>query len=63
VTIAGTTKTSTEPDELLQWATRIAGRYMGADRAEEYGRRNAVPPEMLVRLTPTKVVAVRDLAE
>jgi hypothetical protein len=63
VTIAGTTKTSIDPDELLQWATRIAGRYMGADRAEEYGRRNAVPPEMLVRLTPTKVVAVRDLAE
>ena len=32
VTIAGTTTTSTDPDELLRWATRIAARYMGADR-------------------------------
>ena len=57
VTIAGTTTTSTDPDELLEWSIRIAARYMGADRAEEYGRRNAVPPEMVVRMTPTKVVA------
>lgn len=57
VTIAGTAATSTDPDELLGWGTRIGGRYMGADRAEEYGRRNAVPPEMLVRVTPTQVVA------
>lgn len=63
VTIAGTTKTSTDPDELLQWAIRIARRYMGADRAEDYGRRNAVPPEMLVRLTPTKVVATVNVAD
>jgi hypothetical protein len=42
---------------LLVWATRIAARYMGEDQAEAYGRRNAVPEEMLVRVTPTKVVA------
>ena len=57
VTVAGTTTTSTDPDELLRWATRIGGRYMGEERAEEYGRRNAVAPEMVVRVTPTKVVA------
>jgi PPOX class probable F420-dependent enzyme len=62
VTIAGTATTSTEPDELLRWATRIGGRYMGADQAEAYGRRNAVPPEMVVRVTPTKVVAKVDVA-
>ena len=36
---------------------------MGADRAEEYGRRNAVPPEMVARVTPTKVVAKVDIAD
>jgi PPOX class probable F420-dependent enzyme len=62
VTVAGTAATSTDPDELLHWATRIGGRYMGAQRAEEYGRRNAVPPEMVVRVTPTRVVAKVDVA-
>jgi PPOX class probable F420-dependent enzyme len=63
VTIAGTTTTSTDPDELLHWATRIAARYMGEEQAEAYGRRNAVPPEMVVRVTPTKVVAVTGVAD
>jgi PPOX class probable F420-dependent enzyme len=63
VTIAGTTTTSTDPDELLRWATRIAARYMGEERAEGYGRRNAVPPEMVVRVTPTKITAVVDVAD
>jgi PPOX class probable F420-dependent enzyme len=40
--------TAGDPD-LLYWATRIGGRYMGADRADEYGRRNAVEGELLVR--------------
>ena len=57
VTVAGSAEVSDAPDELLRWATRIAARYMGAERAEEYGRRNAVPPELVVRVTPTRVVA------
>jgi PPOX class probable F420-dependent enzyme len=63
VTIAGRAETSTDPDELLRWSIRIGGRYMGPARAEEYGRRNAVPPEMLVRVAPTKIVAVVGVAE
>ncbi len=63
VTIAGTVTTSTDPGELLEWGTRIAARYMGADQAEAYGRRNAVPPEMVVRVTPTKVVAKVAIAD
>ena len=35
---------------------------MGAFRAEEFGKRNAVEGEMLVRLTPTNVVATADMA-
>jgi PPOX class probable F420-dependent enzyme len=62
VTISGTAATSSDPDELLQWATRIGGRYMGAERARDFGRRNAVPPELLVRVTVTRVVAQKDIA-
>ncbi len=62
VTLAGTAQISTDPDDLLKWAIRIGGRYMGPDRAEEYGKRNAVPPEMLVRITPTTIVAKVDVA-
>lgn len=48
--------------DLLDWATRIGGRYMGDDRAEEYGKRNAVPEESLVRAKITKVVARAEIA-
>ena len=57
VIVEGTATVVDDADQLLRWATRIAGRYMGADRADDYGRRNAVPEEMLVRVTPTRVVA------
>lgn len=63
VTVAGTATTSTDPDDLLHWATRIAARYMGAELAEQYGRRNAVAPEMVVRVRPTSVVAKVDVAD
>jgi hypothetical protein len=35
---------------------------MGADRAEEYGRRNGVPGELLVRVRPTRVMAHEAIA-
>ena len=63
VTINGTTTTSIDPGELLHWGTLIAGRYMGAELAEQYGRRNAVAPEMVVRVTPTNIVAKTNVAE
>ena len=57
VTVAGPATVSSDSADLLYWATRIAGRYMGPERAEEYGRRNAVAPEMVVRVYPSRVVA------
>jgi len=39
----------------LRYATEIGRRYMGAERAEEFGRRNVVPGELLVRITPERV--------
>ncbi|GAA2168771.1 PPOX class F420-dependent oxidoreductase [Actinomadura napierensis] len=49
-------------DELLRWATVLGRRYMGPERGEEFGKRNAVPGEYLVRARITKVVAERDVA-
>jgi PPOX class probable F420-dependent enzyme len=63
VRIDGTAELSHDRDELLLWTTRIAARYMGEERAEEFGRRNAVPSEMLVRVRPRQVVAQVDLAD
>jgi PPOX class probable F420-dependent enzyme len=54
--------TARDPD-LLYWATRIGGRYMGDDRADEYGLRNAVEGELLVRVTPQKIVAYRNISD
>jgi PPOX class probable F420-dependent enzyme len=51
-----------DPD-LLYWTTRIGGRYMGLHRADEYGTRNAVEDELLVRVTPRKIVAFTDLSD
>jgi PPOX class probable F420-dependent enzyme len=62
VIVEGEAVLSEDADDLLRWATVIGGRYMGPDQADAYGRRNAVPGELLVRVTPTHVVAARDIA-
>lgn len=49
-------------DALKMWATRIAARYMGSELAEQYGVRNGVPGELLVRVTLTKVIFAKDIA-
>ena len=53
----GDAELSEDPAELLRTAIAIAARYMGPDKAEAVGRRNAVPGELVVRLRPTKVIA------
>ncbi|MFC0031735.1 PPOX class F420-dependent oxidoreductase [Micromonospora chaiyaphumensis] len=63
VTVRGSVTIIDDPVESLPWSTRIAARYMGADRAEEYGRRNAVPGELLVRLRAEQVVAFAGIAD
>jgi PPOX class probable F420-dependent enzyme len=49
-------------EDLLEIATRIGGRYMGADRADEFGRRNTVSGELVVRVQPTKVSSAFNVA-
>lgn len=62
VKIDGSVTVTADHPDLLEWATRIGGRYMGADRADEFGERNAVPEEALVRLTPDRVIAMADVS-
>ena len=63
VMIEGVAVLTVENPDLLYWATRIGGRYMGSGRADEYGRRNAVEGELLVRVTPQKVVAYKNISD
>ena len=63
VTLQGRAELSDRLEEVRDWATRIAARYMGADLAEEYGARNGVPGELLVRVRIEKVIALADVAD
>jgi PPOX class probable F420-dependent enzyme len=63
VTIDAEAEISEDLEEMLHWATVLGGRYMGAESAEAFGRRNAVPGELLVRLRPTKIVALAAIAD
>ncbi|MER8070652.1 PPOX class F420-dependent oxidoreductase [Streptomyces sp. NPDC094034] len=63
VVINGRAEIDEEPDQLRAWATRIGARYMGEDRAREFGERNGVPGEMVVRVKIDKVLAYADIAD
>ena len=49
--------------KLFKWATRIAERYMGKDKAESYGKRNSGEDEVVIRVKPTKILAEKDIAD
>jgi hypothetical protein len=63
VVVEGAVEISADLAEVRRWATRIGGRYMGTERAEEYGARNGVAGELVVRLRPERVVSAQDLAD
>src|SRR4051794_37216191 len=63
VSIEGDVSLSDDLDTMRHWATRIAARYMGEDQAAAYGKRNAVPGELLVRLRLTRIVAIKGVAD
>jgi PPOX class probable F420-dependent enzyme len=63
ITIQGTAKIYYyKQDELFKWATKIAQRYMGKENAEAYGKRNSTEGEVLVRISPTRIIAEKDIA-
>jgi PPOX class probable F420-dependent enzyme len=63
VTVSGPVTISVDLEEMLPLSIRIAARYMGEELAEQYGRRNAVEGELLVRLRAKHVLAIRDIAD
>ncbi|MEV7078903.1 PPOX class F420-dependent oxidoreductase [Streptomyces sp. NPDC093516] len=63
VVLTGRARVSEDLDEVRRWATRIGARYMGEERAEEFGARNGVPGELLVRVTIDRVLAERNVAD
>jgi PPOX class probable F420-dependent enzyme len=60
--VQGVTTVSEDLSDVRNIATRTGARYMGAERADEFGRRNAVPGELVVRVHPTKVIAGFDIS-
>ncbi len=62
VRLDGLVELSDDPQERRAFATRIGGRYMGPDQAEEFGARNGGDDEWLVRFRPNRITAVTDIA-
>lgn len=63
VQVQGAATVSEDPADVLDIATRTGARYMGAERAEEFGRRNSSPGELVVRVRPTKINAGFDISD
>lgn len=63
VVLQGRARISEDLDKLRHWATGIGARYMGEERAEEFGARNGVPGELLVRVTIDRVLAQKAVAD
>lgn len=63
VVVQGRAQLSEDLDDLREWATRIAGRYMGEENAEAFGERNGRPGELLVRVAIDKVLAQKAVAD
>lgn len=61
--VASLTDHADDPDGLLHWSTETCRRYVGDDRADEFGRRNASAGEMLVRVRPTRYLGARGVAD
>jgi len=62
VSIEGVARLIDDLGQCRQISTQLGAKYMGADRAEEFGKRNGVPGELVVRVRPTKVFGEADVA-
>lgn len=62
VSVGGAVSVVEQPADLVTWTTRIAERYVPAGQAEEYGRANSGPGNLLCRLRLEHIVGVRDVA-
>jgi PPOX class probable F420-dependent enzyme len=61
VQVQGVAHVSDDLTEVRRIATACGARYMGADRAQEFGNRNGVPGELVIWIEPTKIIASLDM--
>lgn len=54
--VASTATYADDPAAMKYWATETCRRFVGDERAEQFGERNADPDELLVRVKPTRYV-------
>ncbi len=62
VMVEGGVTISEDLTEVVRVATLIGARYMGDNRAEEFGRRNGVAGELLIRMAFERIVAHENVA-
>jgi PPOX class probable F420-dependent enzyme len=62
VVVDGTAELLDDLAEARRVATIIGGRYMGPERAEEFGARNGVAGELVVRLRMERLVGRDDIS-
>ena len=53
---------SLSDEDLVHWATESCRRYVGDARAAEFGARNGVPGELVVRVRPSHLIGRGDIA-
>lgn len=61
VQVQGIARVTHDLDEVRRIATMCGARYMGAERADEFGARNGVPGELGIWIEPSKVIASLDV--
>lgn len=64
--VDGTAEITTHEEDaaaLRHWATESCRRFVGDERAEEFGRRNSGDDEVLVRVTPTRLVGAFGISD
>jgi PPOX class probable F420-dependent enzyme len=62
VTVKGRARLLARPEDFLAWTTRIARRYVGADRALEMGTTYTEIDDLLVRVSIDSFTAFADIA-
>lgn len=60
--VQGAARLVEDMEALREWAGHLGARYLGEDAREEMAKRNGVPGELLIRVTPTHMVGERGVA-
>jgi len=63
VALEGTVELLDEAQLSRHWASVMGGRYMGEDRAEEFGLRNGIAGELVCRLRSTHMTGQRNITD